>query len=107
MAFIEPMHRNKPNITYLLGQYILLRASSPQMAISPNGQLIEKFLAQTAYVSWLHLHDLLKSHICWGTSPASIRCPGFDILSTCESCMPPGLGASTFMTDEIMVTSDL
>ena len=22
MAFIEPMHRNKPNITYLLTQYV-------------------------------------------------------------------------------------
>ena len=25
MAFIEPMHRNKPNITYLLQRYLALR----------------------------------------------------------------------------------
>ena len=28
MAFIEPMHRNKPNITYLLTYFMILRSPS-------------------------------------------------------------------------------
>ena len=35
MAFIEPMHRNKPNITYLLTEWCMPSSTPPDPVIVP------------------------------------------------------------------------
>ena len=47
MAFIEPMHRNKPNITYLLTPHFIICNE-----ISTGANKNQKCIMQYVYVAW-------------------------------------------------------
>ena len=56
MAFIEPMHRNKPNITYLLTWHFLFQTHEYWVSWKLNHQLTKQIFCKIAWhgVIWTH-----------------------------------------------------